>query len=99
MAKFFFKRKRVVFILKPDTSVLVHGPQGLQIHVDKGKTFTIEDKSGLGVEITDPEQITRIRNDENYNTPEIRELTEEDMKAIEIRNKHMKLAEEEIKTP
>ena len=89
--KFVFKRSKVTFIVKPDRMSIIDG-----IPVRKeGESFVVK---GGELITDDPVKIDRIRRDPKYNTPEIKEISQEDLDAIEIKTKKLKEAEEEIKT-
>ena len=79
----------------PPKSVLVPGAGGVPtVHVERGKTVIMT--PGIN-NIEDKEVIDRIRRDPKFGTKNIREITPQDMKAMEIKQKKLKEAEEEIK--
>jgi len=96
MARFIFKNKKVIFVVRPRTQSVIPNPKGVPMLVDDpGRTITVEN----GELVTkDQEVIDRIRSDSRFGTEFIREITEADEEAIKIRNKKAKEAEEEIKS-
>jgi len=94
MAKFFFRTRRIVSV-RPETYVIIPSPTGVPTTV-KQKGLTVV--CGPGNYETDEEEvISRIRADKQFNTPMIREITVRDEKAMAIRSKKLKEAEEEIR--
>lgn len=94
MPKFFLKRKRKIFIIRPDRTIVVPNQQGIPVAISEaGKSFTVE--NGY-INTDDPEIIERLRRDPEYGTAELREMTVEDEKAILIKKKYDKLAQTEI---
>ena len=89
MAKFNFKTAINFVVRSEDTQVI------------NGKVITTPRKvAKLGpgtVEVKDEEVIERIRNDQQFNTSSIIEITAEDEEVMEIKRKKAREAEEEIK--
>ena len=95
MAKFLTKNNKVTFIIRPQTTSVIPNAQGIPTAIsDPGKKVTIENGELI---TTDPEIIARLRADSKYGTEFLREITEDDEAAIEIRKKKDAEAEEEIK--
>ena len=100
MARFIFKKMTPKFVI-PAKKQIING-----VLVETIPSKKIEVKNGIldtaeyvkkHPELTEEEIIERMRRDTKFNTAEIRELSPQDQKAIDIRNKKLKEAEEEIK--
>lgn len=105
MAKFIFKLLNPKFVIESATRMVIPNPQGIPTVIDRPAKI-IEVKNGVldtteyiktHPNITEDEIINRIRGDKHFGTEDIREITAEDQKAIEIKQKKLKEAEEEIK--
>lgn len=81
-------------MIHSQTQQIVNGPGGPQVVVTPGKAFKL--KPGKNI-VTDEEQIARVRKSRDFGTAMLFEITAEDQKAIRIRNKKAKEADEEIK--
>ena len=93
VAKFILKHD-TTFIMSNEIQQIVVGPQGPTVVVTPSRTVKIP--SGIYV-TEDKDIIERIRKDSKYNTEEIGEVSAEDEEVIQIKNKKMREADEEIK--
>ena len=105
MAKFVFKLLSPKFIIESASQMVLPNPQGIPIVVNKPVKM-IEVKNGVldtkeyvktHKNVTEEEVINRIRNDKHFGTEEIQEITAADQRAIDIKKRKLKEAEEEIK--
>lgn len=96
MAIFYFKKPIRRFMVRPEIRRIINDIP--VITPAKVVTITQRDLNSEGAYVTEDEEIIkRIRSDSQFNTSEIRELSEKDQKAVEIKKKKLKEAEEEIK--
>jgi hypothetical protein len=83
-------------VVKGASVSVIPNPQGIPVAVNT-PAKTIELKPGNNT-ITDVEVIERIRQDQKFGIQDgIKEITDDDLEAISIRDKKSKEAEEEIK--
>lgn len=104
MAKFIFKKLTRRFIIQSAQSMVLTGANGLPTVVQvPSKVINITDGTldtkefvKRNPQFTEEEIIERIHKDTHFGTEEIQEVTEADLKAMEIKNRHMKEAEKEV---
>jgi len=105
MAKFHFNKPNPKFVIESATQVVMPNPAGIPVVVNRPvkmievKNYTLDTKEYVKTHpnITEEEVINRLRTDRHFGTSEIQEITEADQRAIEIKQKKLKEAEEEIK--
>lgn len=92
MAKIYLKHD-TTFIINNEIQQVVIGPGGPQVVTSPSKTVKL--KAGTH-EITDKDTLDRIRRDSKFNTSDITEISADDIEAIQIKEKKLKEADEEI---